>query len=182
MPDMSRPRTDLPTSEKVVEKVEVDPENMVIATNGCLTEKVPKVILAVLSTTRSRKGKGKEKDVIDRVLLPQKPHHRDDMATVGKLSLKANSRKGTRKGSARTLLAVTGVLANLSCKRRKRVAHSVTSVLFFAENKAVCQTKSQNRASKSDTATAAKIFSVESRIAYLMILHHCRNQRLDPRT
>ena len=55
---------------------------MVIAMNGCLYEKVLKVTPAASSTTRSRKKKGKEKGLIDRVLLPQNPDHRDEMATV----------------------------------------------------------------------------------------------------
>ena len=97
MPETSRPRTDPRTSEKVMEEVRVESERMVILTDGWLNEKVIKVTPAASSTTRSRKGTEKEKGVIDRVLLPQNPDHRDEMATVGQLPLQANSRKSPER-------------------------------------------------------------------------------------
>ena len=149
-----------------MEEVNVEPESIVIATNGCLNEKVLKVSPAASSTTRSRNGKGKEKDVINRVLFPQNPDHRDEMSLVGKLPLKANSRMAPEREVHEPVLRLLA-----------------SSRFFKRKTKEDCKFGDKCAEVRDPISRLLLWYSVlKSWIAYLRILHHCRNQRLDLQT
>ena len=131
---------------------------MVIAMNGCLTEKVDSCSFKH-DTIKKGKGEGEGRDRSRSPSAESRSSRRD--GNGGQAVAEGNFQKGARKGRARNRLATTGIPSNLSCTRRKMVAHWETSARFFAEKTAKRQTKRQKGDSRTNAATIAVVPRVD---------------------